>query len=36
MVSGTLSQKTFEPDANGVFGGMQGVGSLEAIGIYGQ
>ena len=34
-VNRTFSMKTYGPDANGVYGGMQGVGGLEAIKVYG-
>jgi RHS repeat-associated protein len=35
MVNGAFTMKTYGPDANGVCGGMQGVGGLEAINTYG-
>jgi RHS repeat-associated protein len=34
-VNGAFTMKTYGPDANGVYGGMQGVGGLEAITTYG-
>ena len=35
MVDRTFSLKTYGPDANGIYGGMQGVGGLEAINTSG-
>jgi hypothetical protein len=34
-VNGQPSIKTYGPDANGVYGGMQGVGGLENVYEYG-
>jgi RHS repeat-associated protein len=34
-VNGAFTMKTYGPDANGVYGGMQGVGGLEALNVYG-
>jgi RHS repeat-associated protein len=35
-VNGVLTYKVYGPDANGVYGGMNGVGGLEAVCTYGQ
>ena len=34
-VNGTFTMKTYGPDANGAYGGMQGAGGLETLNSYG-